>query len=83
MTPEQQIEALQMEQIYRRELIHAVNVFPHGASLQDIVDNAVFLQGAVHAIQTSEPVATITRYATVTEVIAPPESEDDDAVNHP
>lgn len=79
MNSEQLVEALDTQIAYRRKLIETVNNFPEQSSIQDIVDIAVSLKMVIHAAHTGEPVTTINRYATVTEIIAPPESEDEDA----
>lgn len=77
MTDAQRIEALELEKVYRRELVHAANTFPNGVDLKDLVDYAIFVQAATQAIQTNQPMITIERYATVTEVINPYEGSTD------
>lgn len=79
MNDAQRSESLELERLYRRELVHAANVFPNGATIQALVDNAVLLQAVVHSLENDEPYATVVeRYATVTEYQGyEPEQEDE------
>ena len=88
MNLEETIASLKLRDTYRRELVHAANIFPAGCTIQQIVDYAVQLHAIQMSLDNDEPYAvTVSRYATVTEILEPQEDEDatgsGDSSEHP